>query len=158
MPLSEIAYLNRKAVREALEPDDVELGLAIAREMVRRGQVMHTCEPFEKSYSVTNWCGAWKGLDFRAAATKDSVTEGKESLNVDLLILGQGGELKTPHRCRMPFSRHHLGVIRETNCSIVHSTVMCKAYGGYWVDFSTSVKGMNAVREYVKKDPELINL
>ena len=35
---------------------------------------------------------------------------------------------------------------------------MCKADGGYWVDFSTSVQGMNAVREYVKKDPELTNL
>ncbi|KAK7425603.1 hypothetical protein QQZ08_007926 [Neonectria magnoliae] len=133
-PVSEIAYLNRQAVKEAIRPEEVDIGLAVMREMVTRGQSLHNCEPFEKSYSVTNWCGAWKGVDF-ANAVRKSEKQGNEVQKLDMLILGQGGELKTPKR--------------------FHSTVMCKTDDGYWIDFSTSVKGMKAIKEYIASDPLL---
>lgn len=99
-PLSEIAYLNRQAVNQAMKPEEVDIGLAVMREMVKRKQNMHTCEPFEKSYSVTNWCGAWKDLDFQPAVEKRE-KEGKESQKLDMFIVGHGGELKTPRRCKL---------------------------------------------------------
>lgn len=112
-PVSEIAYLNRKAVNESTKPEEVDITLAVMREMVRRGQVMHTCEPMEKSYSVTNWCGAWKGIDWSKAA-KRGENEADESEKMDILILGQGGELKTPRRCK--FHIHIEGTKKLTQC------------------------------------------
>lgn len=103
-PVSDIAYLNRQAVNEAMMPEDVDIGLAVMREMVKRGQVMHTCEPFEKSYSVTNWCGAWKGVNFTNAVERGE-KQGDETRKLDMLILGQGAELKAPKRCKLPFPK-----------------------------------------------------
>ncbi|KAG7125639.1 Acetyltransferase adrJ like protein [Verticillium longisporum] len=132
--VGEIAYLNRQAVNEALTPEEIDVRLAVMREMVKRGQSMHICEPFEKSYSVTNWCGAWKGVDFTNAA-KRGEKQGGETRQLDMLVLGHGGERKTPKR--------------------FHSTVMCKTSDGYWVDFSTSRKGMKAIKDYIASDPAL---
>ena len=104
MPVSEIAYLNRQAVNEAMRPEDVDIGLAVMREMVKRGQAIHTCEPFEKAYAVTNWCGAWKGVDF-TNAVKRGEKQGDEVRKLDMLILGQGAEHKTPKRCKLRFPK-----------------------------------------------------
>lgn len=35
---------------------------------------------------------------------------------------------------------------------------MCKTDDGYWIDFSASVKGMNAIKAYVASDPLLERL
>ncbi|KAL1873436.1 hypothetical protein VTK73DRAFT_981 [Phialemonium thermophilum] len=58
--LGEIAWRNRQAIDEALQESEIEAGLTVARELVRRGQNMHICEPFERSYSIISWCTAWR--------------------------------------------------------------------------------------------------
>ena len=69
--------------------------MTVVREMVRRGQGNHTCEPFERSYHVSNWCAAWKDLDFSPAVkNKENKTKPK------VLVLGSSGEKKTPLRCK----------------------------------------------------------
>ncbi|EGY16602.1 hypothetical protein VD0002_g4359 [Verticillium dahliae] len=132
--VGEIAYLNRQAVNEALTTKGSDIGLAVMREKVKRGQSLHICEPFEKSYGVTNWCGAWKGVDF-TNAVKTGEKQGGKTRPLDMLVLGFGGERKTPKR--------------------FHSTVMCKTSDGYWVDFTTSRKGMKAIKDYIASDPAL---
>lgn len=101
--VGEIAYLNRQAVNEALTTKGSDIGLAVMREKVKRGQSLHICEPFEKSYGVTNWCGAWKGVDF-TNAVKTGEKQGGKTRPLDMLVLGFGGERKTPKRCEWPFS------------------------------------------------------
>lgn len=94
-PIGEIAYANRRAIEEAIELRDIELGRAIVREMVRRGQANHTCEPFERSYHVSNWCAAWRDLDFSPAIKGPN----KARARPKLLVLGQSGERGKPLRC-----------------------------------------------------------
>jgi hypothetical protein len=102
-PVSEIAYRNRQAINQALKEEDIEVGMSVTREMVRRGQPIHICEPFERFYSVSNWCGAWKGLDFRGAvALTDPEREERTLLDVDMLVVGQGNKPGAPRRCKYP--------------------------------------------------------
>ncbi|TAQ86634.1 hypothetical protein B7494_g5046 [Chlorociboria aeruginascens] len=137
VPLSEIAYLNRQAIIQALDPKDVEIGIAVTREMVRRKQPIHTCEPFEKSMNITNWCAAWKGLDF-SGAIKAQEKERPERNELKMLVLGDSKEFSAPSR----FS----------------TAVMCKTEEGYWCYFSVALKGSKLIKEYLQKDPMLDNL
>jgi hypothetical protein len=91
--LRDIAYANRKAVDEALNPDQIRMQLAIQREMVKRGQPIHVCEPWEYSYSVTSWTGAWTGIDFSSA-----VLGGEKKQPPVFQVLGAGGEKGVPRR------------------------------------------------------------
>lgn len=97
------------------------MGQAIMREQVRRGQPSHICEPFDRSYFVTNWCLAWKGLEdifpssvSAAAADVSEKTEEKEretekektestttinAVKRKLMVLGHSMEKATPNRC-----------------------------------------------------------
>lgn len=59
---------------------------------------MLICEPFEKLYSVSNWCGAWKGIDF-SAAEKES--QEKREQDWDMLVFGQSRLAKSPARCKL---------------------------------------------------------
>jgi hypothetical protein len=102
-PVSEIAYRNRQAINQALNEEDIDIGMSVTREMVRRGQPIHICEPFERFYSISNWCGAWKGLDFRGAvAVKGPELEERTLLDVDMLVVGQGNKPGAPRRCKWP--------------------------------------------------------
>jgi hypothetical protein len=93
-PLSEIAYQNRKAIIQAVDLKDIEISLTAVREMVRRGQSTHICEPFEKSYFVTNWSAAWKGLDFSPALKEQKGTD------LTLLVLGESHVVGGPQKCK----------------------------------------------------------
>ncbi|OKL61842.1 hypothetical protein UA08_02300 [Talaromyces atroroseus] len=102
-PASDIAYLSRQIINEATEPDSkgIEIGMAVTREKVRRGQPTHVCEPFDRSYGTTNWCAAWRGLDLScgtgtARSSTGSIADGGSS---KMLILGQSKETKAPGRC-----------------------------------------------------------
>lgn len=99
------------------------MGQAIMREQVRIGQASHICEPFERSYFVTNWCLAWKGLEDvfpssasaaagnvsekteekeRETETEREKTESTTTINAvkrKLMVLGHSMEKKTPNRC-----------------------------------------------------------
>jgi hypothetical protein len=72
------------------------------REMVRRGQGTHICEPFERSFFVTNWSAAWKGLDFGPAVKAGE----NEASAVKLLVLGESKILDGPDRCKETSARH----------------------------------------------------
>lgn len=143
------------------------------REQVRIGQVTHICEPFERSYFVTNWCLAWKGLEdiFPSSASaaaniseKDEEkekekTESTTTINVvkrKLMVLGYSMEKATPNRCTsFPFSPLKEMVL--TRMVIVNSTIMCQTSEGVWCDFAANVKAMKLVEEYLKTDPMLEN-
>jgi hypothetical protein len=95
LPLSEIVYLNRKAIIQAIDPKDIEITMEVTREMVRRGQPVHACEPLEQSFFVTSWSGAWRELDFSPAVKHG---EGQASLP-KLQVLGESKVLGRPDRC-----------------------------------------------------------
>ncbi|OAA57632.1 Chloramphenicol acetyltransferase-like domain protein [Niveomyces insectorum RCEF 264] len=134
-PVSEIAYQNRVGIQQILEPGSVEKALAIIREMVRRKQPNHTCEPFEGSYHVVSWIAAWKDLDFSSAVEQP----GKEDSKRDkLFVLGQSGEFGTPHR--------------------FHSTIMARNDEGYWIDAGFSKRTFTAIQKYLAEDPKLEKL
>lgn len=116
-PARDIAYQNRQAINSAT-PKEIELGQAITREQVRIGQATHICEPFERSYFVTNWCLAWKGLEdiFPASTSsgdaiektgeKEETENEKESTPTTInavkrrmMVLGYSMEKGTPNRC-----------------------------------------------------------
>lgn len=96
--LGEIAYQNRQAIIQAMDPKDIEIALVVKREMVRRKQQIHTCEPFERFFNVTNWAGAWRGLDF-SAAIKCGPDMKNKSTTLDMLVLGMARPKYAPDRC-----------------------------------------------------------
>ncbi|KZL85763.1 hypothetical protein CI238_05312 [Colletotrichum incanum] len=134
-PVAEISYQHRQAVVEGTDPNDIQIGLAIAREQVRIGQSMHICEPGESSHSVTNWSVAWKDVDFSPALAdherKDAATPPQ------MMVLGEGGEVKQPAR--------------------FVSYVLCKTQEGYWCTTGHTTKSIKSVKELLRTDPSLIN-
>ncbi|CEL03438.1 hypothetical protein ASPCAL04592 [Aspergillus calidoustus] len=123
-PVSEIAYWNRQAIIQALREEDIDIGMSVTREMVRRGQPIHICEPFERFYSISNWCGAWKGLDFRGAvAVEEHGQEERTLLDVDMLVVGQGNKRGAPRRFR--------------------TSIMCKTSEGFYCDFSAPLRALS---------------
>jgi hypothetical protein len=98
-PVSEIAYQNRKAIIEALDEKDIATNIAVVSEMVRRGQIVHVCEPFERSFFVTNWTAAWKGLDFSPAIKEPEPNENGTSAP-KLFVLGESKIIGGPDRCK----------------------------------------------------------
>jgi hypothetical protein len=152
-PVAEIAYQNRLALKQALDPKDIEISMSVVREMVRRGQNIFTCEPLERSYHVASWTSAWRPLDFTSVVKgQGKVKEG--SRRPKLLVLGEG-RLSTRGVGRCELSpvfdcRRELMLFR-----LVIATIMCKTEEGYWCNFAIPVKGMKMVEEYLKKDPML---
>ncbi|RSL73023.1 hypothetical protein CEP53_000856 [Fusarium sp. AF-6] len=134
-PLHEIALHNRKAINKALERSEIEVGLAALRDVSKRRQVMLICEPFEKLYSVSNWCGAWKGIDLSVAEEEPQV---KSEQGWDMLVLGQSRLAKSPGRYRV--------------------SIMCKTKEGFWCDFAAPVKIIARIKEHLAKDPLLERL
>jgi hypothetical protein len=74
-----------------MDPKDIEIGMTVVREMVRRGQSILNCEPFGRSFNVMNWTSAWRPLDFSSVVKgQEKVKEG--SRRPKLLVLGEGRE------------------------------------------------------------------
>lgn len=69
--------------------------MAVAREMVRIRQGSHVCEPFDRSYHVSNWCAAWNDVDFGPIVKGEGKGAGGKP---KLLVLGQSGERSSPLR------------------------------------------------------------
>jgi hypothetical protein len=151
--VAEIAYQNRLALKQALSPKDIEISMTVVREMVRLGQGILTCEPFERSYHVANWSSAWRPLDFSSVVKgQEKVKEG--SRRPKFLVLGEGRDsTRGVGRCELSLvfaHRRELMLFR-----LVIATIMCKTEEGYWCNLAIPVKGMKMVEEYLKKDPML---
>ncbi|POR36052.1 Alpha-1,2-mannosidase family protein [Tolypocladium paradoxum] len=139
--LSQLAYAHRLAVREGAKLENIERDLAVTRELCRTRSIPYFGEPFELSYSVSNWCGAWRQIDFGPAVAKvgRAAADAKPATAVPL-IFGQSRERSSHAPTRY----------------VAH--IMCKADGGYWCDFSASTKTMRLVEELLASDPQLQTL
>ena len=99
--LCELAYRHRLAVRKGMEVESIERDLAVLHEMCRRRYIFHICEPGELSYSITNWCGAWRGIDFSPAVMKsEKATVGVSPASAAPLVFGHSLERHVPTRCK----------------------------------------------------------
>ncbi|KAL3477733.1 hypothetical protein BJX99DRAFT_225647 [Aspergillus californicus] len=144
-PVREIAYRSRKIINDDTRLEVMELNQAIICEMVRRDQILHVCEPFTRSYGITNWCLAWKGLNLDSSgsgsgsSTSEKTAESTENPKpkLKMMVLGQSGEKHTPQRA--------------------FSTAMCRTEEGFWCNFSAPVQAIALIKEYLEKDPLLEN-
>lgn len=155
--IGKIAQRNRQAIKQILEPDAIEVQLAVRREMQRRKQGTHICEPFERSHGVSNWSPAWRDLDF-SPALQDGAKPARHGKPLRLVVLGQGTELKSPKRCENFLSFQFINRANTPLLCTVFNFIMCKSKEGYWVDFHAAVKVFQAVKEYLAQDPLLENL
>lgn len=127
--------------------------MTVNREMVRRKQNTHICEPMERSYNITNWSAAWNGLDFSPAVQEQKKLQDKK---LRLLVLGESKEVKSPDRCKDSFILFNK--LELTTGCLVGSVILCRTEEGYWVNISVTVKANNLIQEYLKKDPMLNDL
>ncbi|KAF3800072.1 hypothetical protein GCG54_00015450 [Colletotrichum gloeosporioides] len=162
----DIAYHNRLAVIEALKPENVDRAFAVTREIALRGYSIHTCEPGELSFTITNWTAAWHGIDF--STCRDQAAGEDEELVADPEQHAEPQHLPTPSP--LVFG-HSLPRGRPTRCKwdqislqasdvanywpLVNAQIMCKAEGGYWCDFTSSTKNMALVDQLMSVDPLL---
>ncbi|EHK19584.1 uncharacterized protein TRIVIDRAFT_46710 [Trichoderma virens Gv29-8] len=149
-PVSEIAYGNRLAVLEALKPEKIERGLAVARELLRRHMPMHICEPWEFSYSTTNWCNAWHGIDFSVASAKKT-GEAAEKKDSDESSRDDAKTIDGAASAPLIFGHS----LERNHPNRLSAAIMSKGEGGYWVDFAAPNKGMAAIRALLERDPNL---
>ena len=95
-PLFDLAVKHRLAMMDGFRPEVIVRNMTVLREMTRRGDSIHITEPWEMSYAVTNWCGAWRGIDFADVMEEKSPCK-EPSVP---LVYGHSLERKMPTRCR----------------------------------------------------------
>lgn len=134
--LAELAYKHRLAVIEGSKLENIERSLAVSRELWKRRRSLHIVEPGQLSFSCTNWCGAWRNLDFSPAVV--SRERDDECPKASPLVLGHSLERHIPTR--------------------FNTQIMCKADGGFWCDFTVAAKRLPLVERLLNSDPKLSNL
>ncbi|KAH8900504.1 hypothetical protein GQ53DRAFT_835516 [Thozetella sp. PMI_491] len=132
-PLSEIAYQSRQALKNCMSEEDIDRDLTVIREMARRGQMTHICEPFDRSYNISNWCSVWKDLDFSPAVK--AAADGKDNVRPKMLVLGGSGELSMPVR--------------------FGSLILSRSEEGFWCEFAAPTTTFELIEEHLAKDPML---
>jgi hypothetical protein len=158
MALSEIARLQRAGIAKvAGDPAAIDIGCAVTREQHRRGQPLHICEPFDRSYHVTNWAPAWRGLNFGPALEKE-VKGGREGRSVSFVVLGDGHLPGAVARCKSDHIHLEDNGKNKANGAVDSSFICSKSEDGYWVNFSASTRSMKAVKKYLMEDPMLEHL
>ncbi|PTB63412.1 hypothetical protein BBK36DRAFT_1126585 [Trichoderma citrinoviride] len=160
-PTSDLAYAFRLAVNDALTPEKMERGLAVSRELRKRNIAMHICEPWEFSYGTTNWCNAWHGIDFSVASVKNKIRgEGEEETGEKRESDGGSSrdDAKTIDGAASSAPLIFGHSLERNHPNRLSSAIMCKAEGGYWVDFAAPNKGMAAIRALLARDPNLETL
>ncbi|KAJ5160781.1 BCL5p [Penicillium canariense] len=138
-PLAEVAYKNRLAVTEQLQLKSIERSLAVTKELYKRKYHIHVVEPSDISYAVTNWCGAWRDIDFGPA-----------------IIRGEGAAATDENSTAVPLIFGHS--LQRNYPTRYNAQIMCKADGGYWCDFTAHIKAMECVERLLKSDPKLQSL
>ncbi|KAL3959263.1 hypothetical protein ACCO45_007425 [Purpureocillium lilacinum] len=104
-PVSELALYHRLAIIEATKPAAIDCSLAITRELFYSRRPMHICEPFELSHIITNWCSAWRDIDFSCAAVTGANGDDCNVSSNAPLVFGHSLERNLPMRCRGSGSR-----------------------------------------------------
>ncbi|KAM0326162.1 hypothetical protein ACHAQA_006756 [Verticillium albo-atrum] len=138
-PLAEVARYHRLAVNETTTVAAIERSFAIHSKVFDgAGQAFPVCEPGEIPYSVTNWSSAWPSVDFSP-----------------LLLDGEAPGVSEDKSLMLVFGR---AITRNVKIRRLFAPVMCKADGGYWVDFGCTKKTMGLVDELLKRDPMLTTL
>jgi hypothetical protein len=133
--LAELAHKHRVAVIEGLRLENIERSLAVSKEHWKRKRPHFIVEPGQLSLSCTNWCGAWRNIDFGPAVV--SREDGGGCPRAAPLVLGHS------------LQRHHP--------TRYNTQIMCKADGGFWCDFTVSAKRLPLVEKLLKSDPKLSN-
>lgn len=139
-PLAEVAYQNRLALNQELQLANIERSLAVTKELYKRGKPLHIVQSMDLSYAITNWCGAWRDINFGPAVMRsgnEKVTAG-EMITAVPLVFGHSLERHLPTR--------------------FNSQIMCKADGGYWCDFTAIPRRMASVERLLQSDPRLETL
>ncbi|KAJ6018167.1 BCL5p [Penicillium sp. IBT 35674x] len=134
--LAELAYRHRLGILEGLKPENIERSLAVTKELWKRKYKIHIVEPGDLSYSCTNWCGAWRNIDFGPAVASDK-TAVNGSASAPPLVLGYS--------------------LQRTHPTRYNTQIMCKGDGGFWCDFTCSTKSYPLLERLLKSDPRLRN-
>ncbi|KAJ5810600.1 BCL5p [Penicillium pulvis] len=134
--LAELAYRHRLGILEALKLENIERSLAVTKELWKQNYPIHIVEPGDLSYSCTNWCGAWRHIDFGPAVASDN-TVVNGSASAPPLVLGHS--------------------LRRTHPTRYNTQIMCKGDGGFWCDFTCSTKTYPLFERLLKSDPRLRN-
>ncbi|CEJ89393.1 hypothetical protein VHEMI05237 [[Torrubiella] hemipterigena] len=132
--IGDIAFANRQALETAARPEDFEISMATYREMCRRRQSSHTCEPGDRSFYVSNWSAAWRGIDFSSVVKGEKKAEGIPKF----VVLGQSKQLSDPSRFT--------------------SLILSRTDDGYYVDFAGTPPTMKSLKKHLAKDPLLESL
>lgn len=135
VPLAELAYKHRLAVVEGLRLETIERHWAVTKELYKQKQSFHIVEPDTLSYSSTNWCGAWRNIDFGPAVVPRE--DSGECVTAPPLVLGHSVLRNYPTR--------------------FNTSIMCKANGGFWCDFTIAAKRFPLMEKLLKTDPRLDN-
>ncbi|KAJ6140212.1 BCL5p [Penicillium samsonianum] len=136
--LAKLAHQHRLAVLEGLKPESIERNLAVTKVLWKRKRMLQIAEPGNLSYSCSNWCGAWRNIDFGPAVVSKQGISVNESATAPPLVLGHSLERNHPTR--------------------FNAQIMCKADGGFWCDFTVSTKTAALVERLLKSDPRLRSL
>jgi hypothetical protein len=132
--LAELAYKHRLAILEGLKLEHVERSWAVTKELWKQKYMIHIVEPGDLSFSCTNWCGAWRDIDFAPAVVSKETTTGKGA-TARPLVLGHSLERKYPTR--------------------YNTEIMCKSDGGFWCDLTVSSRAWPLLEKLLKSDPRL---
>ncbi|KAJ5631782.1 BCL5p [Penicillium longicatenatum] len=135
--LAELAYRHRLGVLEGLKSENIERSLAITKELWKRKYKIHIVEPGDLSYACTNWCGAWRNIDFRPTIASKEGTAANGGSTAPPLIFGHSLQRTYPTR--------------------YNTQIMCKGDGGFWCDFTISTKTHPLLERLLKSDPRLCN-
>ncbi|KAF9874269.1 MFS monocarboxylate [Colletotrichum karsti] len=154
-PVYEIARQNRLAVIEALKPESVDRALAVSREMYHGGIGAHICEPGEFSFSVTNWSSAWHGIDFSKLSMGDFSTSSSGENSDTAADESKDSVSLPPAAGTAPLVLGHALMRNKRVVTRFNTQIMSKAEGGYWCDFTLTIKNVALVDKLLQTDPSL---
>ncbi|KAJ5135663.1 BCL5p [Penicillium bovifimosum] len=146
--LGKLAYQHRLAVLEGMQLESIERNLAVTKKLYNRKRMLQVTEPGNLGYACTNWCGAWRNIDFGpAVVTKEDASANGGAVNASAI---NGCVTARPLVLGHSLNRDH-----PTRYNV---QVMCKADGGFWCDFTVSTKTAARLDKLFESDPSLSSL
>jgi hypothetical protein len=158
VPLAKLAYQHRLAVLEGIKPESIERNLAVTKELWKRKRMLQIAEPGNLGYSCTNWCGAWRNIDFGpAVATKEGAPVNGSAVNGSAVNASAlNGSATNETATARPLVLGHS--LERNHPTRFNAQIMCKADGGFWCDFTVSTKTAALLDKLFESDPSLSSL